>query len=448
MIYFVLNKNNFIPSNSYIDYMIKLLKYFLILFILNFSYSYAKGKVIHIKVEGGIGPATTSFIESGIEFALEKKANALIISLNTPGGLLESTRDIVQKLLTSKIPVIVYVSPSGSRAGSAGVFITLSAHIAAMAPGTNIGAAHPVGLGGESDSNSTMYDKITNDAAAFIRSIAQKRKRNEQWAEAAVRESISATENEALAKGAIDVIAPNLDSLLKVINGWTVELPNGKTQIETADVEILVLEKNWRQELLGILSDPNIAYIFVMLAIYGIMFELYNPGSIFPGVIGGISAILAAYSLQMLPVNYAGLALILLSIILFLVEIKVTSYGLLSIGGAISLLLGSMMLIDSPLEFINISMSIIITSVILTVIFFAFIITLGMKAQKRKKATGTEAIIGEIGKAQSDISPAQSGMVKVHGELWRAESDQDIKNGEEIIVENVSGLKIKVRRKN
>ncbi|ROL57154.1 nodulation protein NfeD [Bacteroidetes/Chlorobi group bacterium ChocPot_Mid] len=421
-----------------------------ILFLLIFaSVSFAKNKVIMIDINSGIGPATAEYIHSAIKYSEEQQAEALIIKLNTPGGLLESTRGIVSNLLSSEVPVVVYVAPAGARAGSAGVFITLAANVAVMAPGTNIGAAHPVGLGGQSDTNSAMTDKITNDASAFMRTIAKKRNRNVEWAELTVRKSISATENEALDSGAIDFICPNIDSLLTAINGLSVELQSTTFTINTNNVEIENYEQSWRMKLLALISDPNIAYLLLMLGIYGIFFELYNPGSIFPGVIGGISIILAAYSLQMMPVNYAGLALILLAVVLFLLEIKVPSYGMLTIGGVISILLGSLMLIEpeSELEFVSISMSLIITVVILTALFFIFIAALGIKAQSKKDASGKEGLISEIGVALTDFDAKFKGKVRVHGEIWNATSDDNIKEGDEIIVSAVKNMVLSVKRK-
>ncbi|MFH1050940.1 MAG: nodulation protein NfeD [bacterium] len=427
----------------------KQIKYILLIFIITFSFGSAKNKVILIDIKSGIGPATAEYIHSSINYTEEKKAEALIIRLNTPGGLLESTRDIVSDLLSSNIPVVVYVAPSGARAGSAGVFITLAANIAVMAPGTNIGAAHPVGLGGNSDTSQAMYDKITNDASAFMRSIAKKRNRNVGWAEMTVRESIAATETEALDSGAIDYICPNMDSLLVAINGLSVELPSGTFTINTNNIEVENYEQSWRIKILGIISDPNIAYILLMLGIYGIFFELYNPGAVFPGVIGGIAIILAAYSLQMLPINYAGLALILLAVVLFLLEIKVPSYGLLTIGGVVGILLGSLMLIEpgSELEFVSISMSLIITIVILTTLFFVFIAALGLKAQTRKGASGKEAMVGEEGLSLSDFDSKTKGKVKVHGEIWKAITDEEIKDGQDIVVLSIKNMILKVKGK-
>ncbi|MGB9912889.1 MAG: NfeD family protein, partial [Candidatus Kapaibacteriota bacterium] len=322
-----------------------------------------------IKINSAITPSSSSQIKKALDWARGINAEALIIQLNTPGGLLESTREIVQNILTSPVPVIVYVSPSGARAGSAGVFITLAANIAAMAPGTNIGAAHPVGLQGKADS-SAMGEKIVNDAAAFIRSIAQQRNRNVSWAERAVRESISSTEREALAENVIDLVASSVDSLLILIDGKVITNGNGTRVLKTKDAKVVEYELSFRDKFLDFISNPNVAYILLMIGIYGILFELYNPGSIFPGVIGALSLILAGYSLQMLPVNYAGLALIILAIVLFLLEIKITSYGLLTLGGLASLFIGSLMLIDAPGDFMEISLSLIITAVVVTFLFF------------------------------------------------------------------------------
>ncbi|OGU39652.1 MAG: hypothetical protein A2X61_09825 [Ignavibacteria bacterium GWB2_35_12] len=406
----------------------------------------AKSRVLLIKVESGIGPATASFIKSSIEKAEETRAEALIIQLNTPGGLLDATRDIVKDILGSKVPIIVYVAPGGARAGSAGVFITLSANFAIMAQGTNIGAAHPVDAGGGSDTTSVMSDKITNDACAFIRSIAQKRHRNEAWAERSVRESISATENEALKEGVIDYICPNVDSLLRAVDGDMATTSSGTVTLRTASVVVEEQEMNWKEEFFSILTNPNIAYILLLIGIYGIFFELYNPGSIVPGVAGGISLILAGYSLQFLPINYAGVSLIFLAVIMFLLEIKVPSYGILTIGGVVSFLLGSLMLIDSPFEFLQISMSSIITGTVLTALFFIFIVALGLKAQKRRRALGQEAMIGQKGVAISDISANVKGNVKVMGEIWKAASDETIGKGDEVVVSDVDSLLLKVKK--
>ncbi|MBF8248240.1 MAG: nodulation protein NfeD [Bacteroidetes bacterium] len=402
-------------------------------------------KVASIRIDGAINPAAAEFIHSSIERAKEAGATCVIIRLNTPGGLLKSTRVIVSDILESSIPVIVYVAPSGAHAGSAGVFITLAGHIAVMAPGTNIGAAHPVSLEGQQDS--IMTEKATNDAAAFIRSIAEKRQRNVAWAEEAVRKSLSITEQEALEKHVIDFVAQNLEELLEKAHGKRVETTSGTVTLETKGASIETYEMGWSEKVLDILSDPNIAYILFMMGVYGLLFELYNPGSILPGIVGVISLIIAFYSFHTLPINYAGLALIIFSVILFVLEIKVVSHGLLSVGGVISLLLGSMMLIrsESALEFIEISWTVIITSVAITSLFFLVVIGLGLKAQTRKATTGSEGLIGETGEAISTLNP--TGYVRVHGEIWSAEAKKDnISKGDRVRIVEVQNLLVIVEK--
>lgn len=420
----------------------------IILIILSLAFCNVQAKEVGlIKINGGIGPAVNTYLERAIEDSQNESYEALIIQLNTPGGLLESTRDIVGNIMDSEVPIIVYVSPSGSRAGSAGVFITMAANVAFMAPGTNMGSAHPVGMGGEmGDSASVMSEKVTNDAAAFIRTIAQKRGRNEEWAERAVRESISGTAIECYDAGVIDFIAPSLDSLLVLAEGLIVETPSGEELLEISEASIVELEMDWKEEFLLIISDPNVAYIFIILAIYGVFFELYNPGSIFPGVIGGISAILAAYSLQMLPVNYVGVAFMIAAIISFILEAFISSYGLLSIGGVVSFVLGSIMLIDSPLEFMEISNSLIATGTIVTAVFFIWIVTMGIKAQFRKDESGDSGFVGEKGVCTNEIVHDLSGLVKIHGEIWKARSNQKISVNEDVIVEKVDGMVLWVKK--
>lgn len=424
--------------------MSKFIKIFAVLTLLTISPFSQQHKVVVINVDGTIQPASADYIHSGIEKAVNENAECLIVKLNTPGGLLKSTRVIVTDFLQSKIPIVVYVSPSGAQAASAGVFITISANIAAMAPGTNIGAAHPVTLQGEQDS--VMMEKATNDAAAFIRTISEKRNRNIKWSEDAVRKSLSITETEALKLHVIDLVAKDVNDLLSKIDGREVETASGTIILETKDAKIINLDMTFGQIILNILSDPNLLYILFMLGIYGLFFELYNPGAIFPGVIGGICLILALYSMHTLPINYAGLALIVFALILFILEIKIISHGILTVGGVISLILGSIMLIDIEAfgQVFRISWEIIATVVILTVLFFSFAITLGIKAQLRRPTTGSEGIIGEIGKAISDLDP--EGNVLVHGEIWQSESvSGKINNGQTVKVEGISNLKLKVK---
>ncbi len=399
-------------------------------------------EIIVINVEGVVNPIMSEFITKSIDAAEKEKANVLVIELDTPGGLDTSMRSIVKKIIASEVPVVVYVSPSGARAASAGVFITIAAHVAAMAPGTNIGAAHPVGVGGKMDK--TMAEKAVNDASAYIKSLAEKRGRNAEWAEKAVRESVSVTEQEALKLNVIDIVAPNTQALLETIDQREVQVSTGKQIIQTKGIKIIYKEMGVRHKILDIISDPNIAYLLMLLGMYGIFFELTNPGVVLPGVIGALALILALYSFQTLPVNYAGLLLIFLAIVLFILEIKVTSYGMLTIGGLVSMTIGSIMLFDSPLPFFQLSLKVILPAVILTTLFFSLTVYLAVKAYKRKPVTGAEGLIGLKGEARTDVH--HKGQVFVHGELWQAWSDEPVKTGEIIIVERVVNLKLKVRK--
>lgn len=402
-----------------------------------------KPEVIVIKVSGVINPVAAEFIEKSIRKAVDKGAAALVIELDTPGGLDTSMRRIVKEIIGSDVPIVVFVSPSGSRAASAGVFLTLAAHVAAMAPGTNIGAAHPAAIGEKMDK--TMIDKATNDAAAYIKSIAERRGRNAQWAENAVRKSISATESEALRERVIDLVTKDITSLLTDIDGRRVHLPVGETVLKTKDAIVTREEMGLRHRILNLISDPNIAYILMLLGFYGLFFELTNPGSIFPGVIGGICIILAFYAFQTLPVNYAGLLLIILALILFILEVKVTSHGVLTIGGIIAMIIGSLMLFESPAPFMKLSLTIVLPAVLITALFFSVTLGLAYKAHKRKPITGSEGLVGENGIADTDISDS-GGMISVHGERWSAFSDEPISKGAKITVEAVSGLTVKVRK--
>ena len=395
-----------------------------------------------MKIDGTINPASADFIHGGIKKAVKEKAECVIIHLNTPGGLLKSTRVIVSDILESPIPVVVYVSPGGAHAGSAGVFITLAAHIAAMAPGTNIGAAHPVTMQQQMDS--TMNEKATNDAAAFIRTIAEKRNRNIEWAERAVRKSFSYSETEALEDSVIDLIVKNEKELLEKINGKQIMVVDGTKTLNTGSATVKVHEMNLWEKILDIISDPNIAYILFLLGLYGLLFELYNPGVILPGIVGVIALVLALYSMHALPINYAGVALIVFAIILFLLEIKIVSHGLLTIGGIISLLFGSMMLIkDSSMDMVRISRTVIISATAISALFFVFVLGLGIKAQRRKGVTGIEGLIGVKGEAFTALEP--TGTVMIKGEIWNAESlAGKIAKGERIIVKQMKHLKLYV----
>ncbi len=411
----------------------------------------SRPKIMLIEVDGVINPVSTEYIVNHIDRAEKENFDAVILQLDTPGGLLESTRIITKRMLGADVPIITYVAPSGARAASAGVFICYASHLVAMAPSTNIGAAHPVNLGmgaGADSSQNAMLEKVTNDAVARIKGMAEKRGRNAEWAEKAVRESVSITAKEALELNVINFIAPNLDSLVALLDGQEVEVLSGKVTLRTRDAEIISMPMSWRDRILDRLSDPNIAYILLLLGIYGIFFELSNPGAIFPGVVGAIFLILAFYSMQTLPVNYAGLLLILLALVLFILEIKITSYGLLSIGGIISMVLGSLMLFESPENIANpmfkVSLKLILTFTLATAAFFLFALSMAFKTHRRKVATGKEGLIGEIGRARTDIDP--EGQVQVHGEIWSAYADEPIPSGERIRVVEVDGLQVKVEK--
>jgi membrane-bound serine protease (ClpP class) len=402
-----------------------------------------KRNVMVITINGVINPVASEYIGKSIKRANEKKVEALIIELDTPGGLDTSMRSIVKDIIGSEVPVVVFVSPSGSRAASAGVFITLSAHIAAMAPGTNIGAAHPVGIGEKMDK--VMAEKATNDAAAYIKSLAERTGRNVKWAEDAVRKSISVTEEEALKEGVIDLVSKDLNTLLSDIDGRKVKTSIEERVLRTKNVAVVREEMGFRHKILNLISDPNIAYILMLLGFYGLFFELTNPGSIFPGVLGGISLILAFYAFQTLPVNYAGLLLIILAIILFVLEVKIISHGILTIGGIIAMIIGSLMLFESPGPFMKLSLYVILPAVVITTLFFTLLIGLAVKAHRRKPVTGIEGLLGAKGIANTDITK-DGGMVLLHGERWTAYTDELISKGEKIVVEAVSELKVKVKK--
>ena len=400
-------------------------------------------KVLLITVNGIINPVASEYIGGAVKQASDMKAEALIIELDTPGGLDSSMRSIVRDILGSAVPVVVYVAPSGARAGSAGVFITLAAHIAAMAPGTNIGAAHPVQMGEKMEK--VMSEKVTNDAAAFIGTIAAQRGRNASWAEDAVRKSVSITETEALNLGVIDLVAKDVAALLSEIDGRKVTTVTGEHVLKTAGAKIVERQMNLRNKILDLISNPNVAYILMLLGFYGLFFEFTNPGAIFPGVMGGICLILGFYALQTLPVNYAGLMLIIMGIVLFILEVKIISHGILTIGGVMALVFGSLMLFESSSPLFKLSIAVIVPVVLVTTLLFVLTVRLAYKAFRKRPLTGAESLIGLEGTAWSDITP-QGGTVRVHGELWSGWSEEHVPKGSAVVVEAVHGLKIKVRR--
>ncbi len=398
----------------------------------------SENSVYIIEVADAISVGTAEFIIQGIKTAEENDAVCVIIELDTPGGLAESMRKIIQSILNSRVPVVVYVSPSGARAASAGVMITMAADIAAMAPGTNIGAAHPVGGGGK-DIEGAMSEKVINDMVAHAKSVAEKRGRNAKWVEAAIRESVSVTETEALKENIIDLIAKDTDDLLQQINGREVQ---DKGVLALDDVKKVVLEETLRTKILKTISNPNIAYILMMIGLAGLYFELSHPGAIFPGVIGAICLILAFFAMQTLPVNYAGILLIVLAIIFFIMEMKIASYGLLSVAGIVALLLGSMMLFKGSSADMKLSWSVLLPTIILISGFFVFVAGLVFRAQISKPTTGSRGLIGEIGIVKQALAP--EGKVFVHGELWNATSTEPIEENIKVRVVNVARLMLEV----
>ena len=398
--------------------------------------------VMLITIDAPITPTVAEHIIKSIDRAAKQNAEALIIQLNTPGGLVDSTNNIVIKMMASSVPTVVYITPSGGRAASAGVFITLSANIAAMAPTTHIGAASPVQMEGKMDK--TMEKKVMNDLAAMVRGIAEKRGRNAAWAEDAVRKAVSATETEALKLRIIDLIAPDVPTLLKKIDGRTVDTVLGKRKLRTADAQVITIEQGLREKVLGIISNPNIAYILMILGFYGLYFELSNPGAVFPGVAGAICLILAFYALQTLPINYAGLMLIVLGIALFIMEAFITSHGVLGVGGTIAMLFGSLMLIDSPEPSLRISWAVIIPVVAASSLLFIITLTVAVRAHRSRVDTGKEGLIGMHAEAKTDVDV--DGQVFLRGEYWNARSDEHIAKGEKVIVVAVEGLRLIVRK--
>ncbi|MDO8723952.1 MAG: nodulation protein NfeD [Syntrophales bacterium] len=395
-----------------------------------------------ITVSSAITPPVAEYIIQSINEAVREGAGGLIILLDTPGGLDLAMRDIVKGLLNAPLPVIVFVSPSGARAASAGAIITVAANIAAMAPGTNIGAAHPVGLGiGKMDK--TMTKKVENDAAAYVKSIAKQRGRNEKWVEKAVIKSESVTAAEALRLGVIDFVATDVNQLLEQADNKEIMLPAGKMVLKTKGATVNNKEMGVRYRVLSALSDPNIAYILLLLGLAGLYFELAHPGVIFPGVIGGISLILAFFALQALSVNYAGVLLILLGLILFIAEIKVVSHGILTIGGIISLTIGSLMLFSSPDPALRVSLTVMIPALAIISLFFAGVIALVLKAQMMKPLTGEEGMLEREGRAITDVY--REGKVFIKGEYWEAFSDKVVEKGGKVKVIEVDGLKVKIK---
>ena len=429
-------------ANSYNEIVLraKTLFFFLIL-----GPALASATVLKIKVDAPIHPVTSEYIVRSLEKADRDGADLVILTLNTPGGLDTSMRQIIEKIVNARTPVAAYVGPSGARSASAGFFIALACDIFAMAPGTNTGAAHPVGISLTGQSmDETMADKVTNDAAAYIRTLAEKRGRNVRMAEDAVRKSLSYTEREALDGGLIDLIARTEEEIIARFDGKTLKRFDGSERtLALLGKPVIALPMTFRQKFLLTVANPNLAYILLMIGLLGLYFEFAHPGAILPGVLGGISLLLAVFAFQILPINYVGLGLVLLAVILFILEVKVQSFGMLAVGGIAAMIIGSLMLIKAPIDELRPSLRFILPVALGVSLIVLFLLTLVFRAHARRSFSGREGMIGETGTARTDL--ALSGKVFVHGELWTAEAEEPVRTGEKVkVIEVLEGLKIKV----
>ncbi|MGQ9730584.1 MAG: NfeD family protein [Candidatus Zipacnadales bacterium] len=408
------------------------------------------GPVLVLTVVGDVNPVLVSYLRRGIETGVKRKAELVLLRLNTPGGQLQNTREIAQDLLASEVPIGVYVWPDGAHAGSAGTFITVGAHVAAMAPETNLGAAHPVQIGGGGEEApggeqlKTLTEKVTNDAAALIRNLARKRGRNAEWAEKAVRESVVATADEALKLGVIDFVAQDLADFLRQADGRHVQLKSAERTLHTTQARIEYLPMNWQEKLLFRLAHPNIAYLLMIIGVYGLIFELKSPGFGGAGIAGAICLILGLYCLSVLEASIAGVALILVGIGFLFGELVAPTHGLLTLGGAIALTVGSLILFNQP--GMQVSRPLIAGVVVSTVGFFVFALGAVVRSQKRKVVTGAQGIIGMLGQARTRLEP--EGTVFAEGTLWTAETrGETIEEGETVEIIDVEGLRLIVRRR-
>lgn len=399
-------------------------------------------KIRLVGIGDPITPVTAKFLHRNLEEAARMGDRLVLIEMDTPGGLDTAMREIVKDVMASPVPVVVYVAPSGARAASAGAIIALAADVCAMAPGTNIGAAHPVSLGEKNDK--TMESKVVNDAEAYAEGIAHKRGRDETLARRMVRESISLSADKALSGKVIDLIAMDRSDLLRQLEGRRISRDGREVVLHLAGAEVVTSGMGTVERILNAISNPNVAYVLMMLGMIGLFFELSNPGVILPGVIGGISLILAFFAFQTLPVNFAGVLLILLGLILLIAEIKVVSNGMLTVGGVIAMVLGSLMLFESPEPYLRVSWSVIIVTVLAVTGFFVVAVTKSLAVHRRRPTTGIEGLIGVEGMAESGIAP--EGKVLIRGEYWDARSDEPISAGSRVTVEEVEGMRLKVKR--
>jgi len=403
--------------------------------------------IYRIVVDAPVHPISSEYITRSIDKADQDKASLLIIVLNTPGGLDTAMREIISKILASPVPVVTYVAPAGARAASAGFYIGIASDLFVMAPGTNTGAAHPVGVSITGQSmDKTMEEKVTQDAVSYIKTLAEKRGRNVQAAEDAVRKSFSYTEKEALDKGLIDLVAGSEEEIVAHFDGWTLQRFSGESLVLRLKGEPVVdIPMTARQKFLLTISNPNLAYILLMVGLLGLYFEFAHPGAILPGVLGAISLLLAIFSFQILPINYVALLLIFLAIGLFVLEVKIQSFGILGVGGIVAMVIGSVMLVNSPIPELQPSLKIIIPTAIGLSLIFLFLLFLVVRAHSKKAVTGKEGLVGEVGTAQTDLNP--EGKVFVHGELWNAEAAEPIAKGSKVKVTRVlDTLKIRVEK--
>jgi membrane-bound serine protease (ClpP class) len=406
----------------------------------------ALATVVHLlPYEGAITPVASEYLVEGIETASASGAEAVVIQLDTPGGLDTAMRTIIKSIMASRIPVIVYVAPRGSRAASAGAYITMAAHIAAMAPSTNIGSASPVAMMG-AQMDSTMHRKVMHDAIAYLESIADERGRNRELARAFIVDAANITAEEAVEKNVIDLLAGDVNELLEQVDGRIVELSSGSHTLATAGADVEPRPMGLRLSILKHLADPNVAYILLLIGIYGIFFELSNPGALAPGILGGICLLLGLFAMQNLPTNYAGIALLLLGMVLLILEVKVTSYGALTLGGLTALTLGSLMLFDAPGEWARLSLKVLIPGLAGFSLFFILCAWLVVRSHRRPVSTGIEALVGERGRAVGDIASSTMGKVYFHGEIWDAIAESQLATGDRIEVVSIDGRVARVRR--
>jgi membrane-bound serine protease (ClpP class) len=411
-----------------------------------------------LNVQGAIGPAVSEDVQRVLNIAKRTETSLIILRMDTPGGLDQSMRNIIKGIIASPVPVATYVSPKGARAASAGTYILYASHIAAMAPATNLGAATPIRIDGlpsisppakpgmkdkqEQQDSDTMQHKMVNDAAAYIRGLAQLRGRNADWAEKAVRQAASLNSEQALKEKVIDLIAEDVPALLKKLDGRTISTSHGSITLNSSNLAVQVVERNWRSQLLAIITDPNIAYILMLLGIYGLFFELANPGFVLPGIVGGICLLLALFAFQVLPINLAGLGLIVLGILFMVAEAFAPSFGALGLGGIIAFITGSIMLMDSSVPGYDISLSLIAGLALSSALFFISIVGMALKARRRPVVSGAEEMLGATGIAHEDFNGP--GYVLVHGEIWQAVSEQHMNKGQAVRITARDGLTLHV----